>query len=199
MMGGDSQPVAGIILAAGRSRRFGSPKALIHVGGRPAIEGLIAAFAEARLSPVIAVAAAGGEVQDILRGRSDVAFVAGEPRSEMIESLARGIAATPDHAPAAVVQPVDAPFTTAAMIAALLSGNPGTARVLCHEGRAGHPVLVPRSLFAEIVERPRGGLRALLADVDVEVVEWSDRRVLADIDTPEDLALWRDVIDARIH
>ena len=170
--------IAGIVLAAGRSARMGRPKARLSIEGQPALVRLVRVLREAELDPVLVVGSE--EVEDAI-------VVAGEPEGEMIDSLARGIAALPPEIEAAVVQPVDAPFTTKEAIA-LLSRDPTRARVLAFEGTPGHPVLVPRALFPAIIARPEGGLRSLL--VHAELVPW-DRSVLADLDTPADLEFWK--------
>ena len=105
----------------------------------------------------------------------------------MIDSLANAIEALPEEIEAAVVQPVDAPFTSVEAVRALTE-DPSHARVLAFEGTPGHPVLVPRALFDRVIARPQSGLRSLLADA--EQIAW-DRSVLADLDTPEDLIAWR--------
>jgi CTP:molybdopterin cytidylyltransferase MocA len=158
---------------------MGRDKAMLSIEGEPALARLVRIFAEAGLDPIVVV----GEAADL----AGATVVAGEPDGEMIDSLARGIAALPIEVEAAVVQPVDAPFTTVEAIRALCHA-PVRARVLAFEGSPGHPVLVPRSLFPRIAARPAGGLRSLLSGA--ELVPW-DRSVLADLDTPRDLVRWR--------
>jgi len=51
----EERPVAAVILAAGESRRYGSPKQLAVVDGRTLLEHAIDAAASAGASPVIAV------------------------------------------------------------------------------------------------------------------------------------------------
>jgi Uncharacterized MobA-related protein len=53
-MSGD-RPVGAVILAAGASRRYGSPKQLVVVDGRTLLEHAIAAAMAAGLAPVAAV------------------------------------------------------------------------------------------------------------------------------------------------
>jgi CTP:molybdopterin cytidylyltransferase MocA len=57
-------------------------------------------------------------------------------------------------------------------------------------------VLLPRGCFTEVAERPEGGLRTILAEVEVELVEWPSPEILADLDTPADLAAER---GPRLH
>jgi CTP:molybdopterin cytidylyltransferase MocA len=183
--------VAGVVLAAGRAARMGAPKALLPVpgapaGSPPAVLALARVLSSAGLAPVLVVAA-GAALEVATAG--GWAGVPGDPDAPMIDSVARALARLGAAVEAAVVQPVDAPFTDLAMLRALLAGDLGEARILTHGGRGGHPVLVPRALFAAVHDRPAGGLRALLAG-RARPVPWPDARVLADLDTPADRARW---------
>lgn len=184
-----SAKIAGLILAAGQSRRMGEPKALLHLGGRPILDGLLEVYRASRLDPVIVVAS--GPVLVAAAERPGIVLVPGDPEAPMIDSVARGVAMIPARHSAVVVQPADAPFTVEEMIAALKMGDVSRSRALCHQGRPGHPVLVSRSAFPAIMERPAGGLRAILSQLEIELVEWPDPRILADLDTPDDVARWR--------
>jgi molybdenum cofactor cytidylyltransferase len=181
--------IGAIILAAGRSSRMGTPKALLHFDGRPLLEHLTETYRLSRLEPVVVVAS--GVTYELARSLPGIEVVAGDSERPMISSVAIGLAAIRDRASAVIVQPVDAPFTSAEMLAALIAGNGRVTRILCHAGRPGHPVLVPEGLFSDIAEEPEGGLATVLSRYDVELVEWPDDAVLADIDTPEDAARWR--------
>lgn len=178
--------IAGLILAGGRSSRMGSDKALLLFEGRPILERLLEAYEAARLRPLIVVASAA--VEQAFHGRPGLRLVPSDPSGPMIDSVARGLEAIGDAATAAIIQPVDAPYTSPEMIALLTQGARHAARVLCHRGVPGHPVLLPRARFADVAERPDGGLRAVLAETEVELVEWATPEILADLDTPADLA-----------
>jgi CTP:molybdopterin cytidylyltransferase MocA len=158
------------------------------------IDALLDAYRAAKIAPLVVVAS--GAVLEALREVEDLELIVGDPEQPMIDSVARGIEALLSAAPTtpcAVIQPVDAPFTTPEILAALIGGDDRTSRVMCHDGKPGHPILLPRGLFDDAQERPSGGLRALIGQHDLEIVDWPDERVLADLDTPEDLAHWRRV------
>lgn len=186
--------IAGLILAGGRSSRMGSDKALLLLEGRPILERLLETYEAARLQPLVVVASPA--VTQAFGGRPGLRLVPSDPSAPMIDSVARGLEVIGDRATAAIIQPVDAPYTTPEMVALLIQGARHAARVLCHRGVPGHPVLLPRGRFADVAERPPGGLRALLAEVEVELVEWPGPEILADLDTPADLAAER---GPRLH
>lgn len=178
---------AGVLLAAGQSSRLGQPKAALRVGGKPALLRLIDVYTRAGLAPLLVVAQ--GEAAALAAERPAARLVMGDPHAQMIDSLARALALVPPVS-GVVVQPVDAPFTTENMIHRLLEGAAGEAAVLAHGGAPGHPVFVPASLFRRVSQRPEGGLRTVLAEQGPRKIEWQDRRVLADLDGPDDLAAW---------
>ena len=188
---------AGLILAAGRSRRLGQPKALVHLHGQQVIHRLIDVYVASGIAPIVVVCQ--GETRIAIEDREEIDIVIGNPEGEMIDSVILGLEALPKNISNVIVQPVDAAFTSEEMIAALLDGQPGVTRVLCHQGQPGHPVQVPRSLFHEIQNRPKEGLRGVLAEHDVELVEWPDPTILADLDTEADLRRWQVSSPALLH
>lgn len=188
---------AGLILAAGRSRRLGQPKALVHLHGQQVIHRLIDVYVASGLAPIIVVCQ--GETRVAIADREEIDIVIGDPEGEMIDSVILGLEALPKNISNVIVQPVDAAFTTEEMVAALLNGQPGVTRVLCHQGQPGHPVQVPRSLFHEIQNRPKEGLRGVIAEHDVELVEWADPSILADLDTEADLQRWQVSSPTLLH
>ena len=175
----------GIILAAGHSSRMGTPKGLLpHPAGKTVIEHLIEVYRTATLIPYVVT----HSETHAMAQNTEARVILGDPSESMIDSLARAILRLPGSPLGAVVQPVDAPLTTAAMLRALTSTNLTQPRVLTHDGQPGHPVWVPRNLFSSILQRPPGGLRTLLEQA--ESVPWASNAVLADVDTPEERNRW---------
>jgi CTP:molybdopterin cytidylyltransferase MocA len=184
------QRVAAVILAAGKSRRFGSPKQVARLGERTLLEHVVDLARQAGLDPIIAV------VPDWLHDRDPgVDWVANDrPEWGMSHSLRLGIAALPDEVAAGVILLGDQPTLSAGGISALLAARGEKPIVATSEaGRIGAPVLLERSHFA-VVEQPRGdiGLREILAAhpelvQPVEVVEH-----VPDVDTPADLRALHD-------
>ncbi len=165
---------------------MGTPKwdlRLPSYGGARLIDILADVFRSAALQPLVVV---GRGIQ--LAG---VLPVEGDPTLPMIDSLARAIERLPASVEGAIVQPVDAPYTTERLIMQLTASEvPERARVPYCAGEPGHPVLIARALFTEIRARPEGGLRAILSAGPVDRLEVDDERILADLDTPEDIREW---------
>jgi CTP:molybdopterin cytidylyltransferase MocA len=189
--------VGGVIAAAGHGRRMGGPKALVHVGGRRLVDRVAEAMIAAGLAPVVVVTST--LVRAALDRSPPYLVVEGDPDADMLDSLLRGLGRLPESVDGAVVQPVDAPFTSPELVAALLAGDGHVCRVPCVDARPGHPVYLPRRAFRVLAERPPGGLREALTELELELVDWPDPSILADLDTVADLEDWRAALGARLH
>ncbi len=191
--------VPAIILAAGRSIRMGTSKALLQSGpgGEPFIVQLANNLKAGGTSRVLVVGRADDEpLRRVVRTRIPTArFVVNRDADSggPLSSLLAGLDAIDDPSVLGVMMtPVDVPRVTAATIAALLAAfrsAPGRIVRAVHAGRHGHPVIFPRELFDELrTADPSRGAKAVVrahesAIVDVEV---PDAGVVDEIDTPDD-------------
>lgn len=183
---------AGLILAAGEGSRFGGPKQLAELRGRPlieyAVETMLAVPALGRIVVVL------GAHADVVRERADLGgteIVVAEDWSEgMSASLRAGVAALAD-ADAILITLADQPLITPQVLAAVLDvGDSADAARATYDGRPGHPVLIKRSLFASIAElRGDHGARDLLERVGAQTLECGHLPGASarDVDTPADL------------
>jgi CTP:molybdopterin cytidylyltransferase MocA len=200
-----TEPVAGLLLAAGAGRRYGMPKALVELDGQRLVERAAGVLRGAGCGPVVVVlGAAAGEV----RARADLAGcrLVDNPEwaSGMGSSLRVGLAAlAATAAPAAVVLLVDMPGITPAAVRRIAGAAGATAEgaagVLAMAGygqRRGHPVLLGRDHWDAIAAQAAGdaGARSYLrAHPDqVRVVPCQDVADDRDMDVPADASLWVD-------
>ena len=185
----EANRIAAILLAAGRSERFGSDKLLALVRDEPVA--VVAAKSLVAIEPgrLIAVCRAGSDVAAIL---SDLGFeivINPEPARGLSSSLALGIErADLSNVDAALVALGDMPFVGPQHIKSLLAAfDPAKAPIVAsgRDGTAMPPALFARSHFEALrtIEGDRGG-RALLAGA---LLVAGDPLELADIDRPEDL------------
>jgi CTP:molybdopterin cytidylyltransferase MocA len=186
--------LAGLILAAGESRRMGSPKALLDFEGETFLDRLILMLGD-RCSPVIVVL--GCEPQRIragLRCAELAAFVTNpDYQRGQLSSLQRGLAAVPPEAEGVMFTPVDHPAVRPSTIARI-AGRFQTRQpdewlvVPRSQGRHGHPVCVVRDLIPEFL--------ALAGDAQARdvirchrertvYVDVDDAGILKDVDDPE--------------
>jgi molybdenum cofactor cytidylyltransferase len=189
--------IAAVIVAAGRSSRMGTSKALLpHLDpGTTFVRYLIQA------------ASNGGAGVTFVVGRPDDPKLCGEvlssggvfvanPDAEagQLSSLLAGLAAAEaDPLVAGVLlAPVDVPLITSATIARIIGAAAATRAVIVratYAGHHGHPVVFKRAVFGELRSAdPDVGAKAVVRsnparvlDVDVE-----DAGVTMDVDTPAD-------------
>jgi molybdenum cofactor cytidylyltransferase len=188
----DDRTVAGVVLAAGTSSRFGERnKLLATVDGVPVVRRAVETLLASRVDSVTVVV---GHEADRVRGTLDgldVAVVANpDYREGQATSVGRGVAAVRDRADAAVFalgdMPAVAPASVDALVAAYLDGA-GDALACACDGQRGNPALFDARHFDALagVEGDVGG-RAILRR-EGGLAETGDPGVLADVDRPTDL------------
>ncbi len=181
--------VAGLILAAGESRRMGTPKALLEYRGETFLDRLIGLFAEI-CSPVIVVLGAEAEAVRAGARRAPAAVFVVHPnfREGQFSSLQCGLRAVPPGAEGVLVTLVDHPAVKRGTLARLLAGS-APLRIPRHAGRRGHPLYLSASLIPEFLAlAPQASAREVLNhhQAELEYVDVDDRGVLEDIDEPRD-------------
>jgi|SRR3990172_3419865 len=194
-MSGSAGEVAGLVLAAGRSRRMGSAKlTLPWRDGRTVVEAVVAALRDGGVGRIGVVV--GGDrraVEQALAG-SNVEFVE-NPRfadDEMLGSIQVGLRAMGDDPTAALLTPGDLPAIRPATVRALIDAWGESGDAICVpvcEGRRGHPVLLPRRAWPEVLALASGeSLRSYLRlhAAELRPVEVPDPGIHADIDSPAD-------------
>ncbi len=181
--------IAGIILAAGESRRFGSAKQLAPLDGRPILEHVLIAARSAELTPVLVVAPPWLTLDDASVGAPIEWVRNARPELGMSHSLQLGIAALPPEVAAAVILLGDQPTVAAGHIAALLAAR-GERPIVATltDGLLGPPVLLDRSAFG-LAARTSGdaGLRSLIRSHPELVTAFPVAHPFPDIDEPHDL------------
>lgn len=165
--------IGAVVLAAGASSRFGSPKQALLLR---------------EVVPRVRQSAAIGDVVVVL-GAHEVETDACVVRcpdwaSGPGVSLRCGLAALPDNCEAAIVVLADGPDLAPAaidrIVAAWRAGGGSEALAASYGGVRGHPVLLPRSLWFSI---PDAGARA----IDPRLIPCDDLGDPGDVDTPEQL------------
>jgi molybdenum cofactor cytidylyltransferase len=185
------ETVGGIILAAGAGSRFGGPKQLARLNGRPLLEHAIEAMlAVPAIWPVIVVL--GAHAEEI---REHVGF--GEARPTLCSDWERGQSASlrtgvsaVGPVDAAVITLGDQPFITPQVIAGMLDHRSERYDAVraTYSGEPGHPVLLEQRVFGWVRDlRGDVGARELLDRLQVR--EWDCAHLCdpTDVDTPEKL------------
>lgn len=177
------------MLAAGASTRMGHPKALTRLGGETALERIVRTAEGMRVVVVL------GEHHDAVRASVPALGVrwVRNPAPEMgrTGSLQRALLVAK---PPVLVLPVDHPLVRADTIRAI-AATPGDWVVPTSGGRGGHPIrLGELGVTAVFSASPDTPLRHVPRMVGIEVtrVEVDDPGVLANLDTPDEVAKWRE-------
>jgi molybdenum cofactor cytidylyltransferase len=187
--------IAAVVLAAGAASRFGSPKALARLDGRPILEHVLDAVREAGIGEVIVVLGTNAdEIEDGIDWLDERRVRNPDPR-HLSSSLQVGIdaaAALEPEVDAVVIVLGDQPRTRPDVIRALIAaGRHGDRPVVIPryaDGGGANPVLIKADSF-ELVDEASGdrGLGPLLASDPDLVHEVAVEGSNPDIDTPDDL------------
>jgi len=199
------EPVAGIVLAAGESKRFGQPKQLLDWRGQPFVRAVAKTALEAGMSPVIVVTGSNAEQVEPAVKDLNVTTVRNEEwKSGQGSSIKSGILSlTSDSTPGATLPSLgarravggaifllaDQPQVTTSILRALIEIHakelqPIVAPMVIDQ--RANPVLFDRMTFPDLMnlEGDVGG-RAIFHKHRVEYLPWHDDRLLLDVDTPE--------------
>ena len=196
--------VAAVVLAAGAASRFGSPKALARLDGRPILEHVLDAVREAGIDDVIVVLGhAADEIEEGIDWLEERRVRNPDPR-HLSSSLQVGIDAVAAIDPpvrAAVIvlgdQPRTRPEVIRALLAAARSGDRPVVVPRYADGGGANPVVLLADAF-ELVDEATGdrGLGPVLASNEDLVTEVPVAGANPDIDTPDDLARLQDILDS---
>jgi molybdenum cofactor cytidylyltransferase len=185
--------IAGIVLAAGMSRRLGRPKQLLQLGDATVIEHVVRRALASSLDGVVVVIGAGADdVRAVLDGLP-VRFVLNERfAAGQGTSLAAGIDALHRDADAAVILLGDQPHIDPAVIDRVVAArrSRGASIVLAQYGdERGHPVLFGKEHFPALaaLDGDHGGRDIIRRHLpDVVTVNADSLEIPADIDTEAD-------------
>jgi CTP:molybdopterin cytidylyltransferase MocA len=183
--------IGGLVLAAGASERFGGPKQLAELDGRPLLEYALIAMAAAPLDRVAVVL--GAHATKVLEGvpmHGAEPVVCAEWEDGLGASLRAGVEALAGCDAVAVVLG-DQPRVSAEAVARVVSqrGRDELAVRATYGGVPGHPVLLERTLLARVGELSGdAGARDLLHGVPLREVACDGLGSPDDVDTRAALA-----------
>lgn len=185
------EQIAGIILAAGGSHRFGQPKQLLDFHGKPFVRVIAEKALAAGLSPVIVVTGShADEVEQAVDGLPVQTVHNPEWEAGQSTTIRKGISSLPANCGGAVFLLSDQPQITIEVIRSLVvlhsQDLPAVLAPFVNDKRA-NPVLFDRETFYDLqkLNGEQGG-RAIFSKFSPTYMEWADDRLLMDVDTPED-------------
>jgi molybdenum cofactor cytidylyltransferase len=190
----------GIVLAAGASRRMGSPKALLELNGRSFLEILASLFVSATGSCIAVLGQDATRIHASVPALRGVRYVVNpDPDRGMLSSLQCALRTVQPKIGYVLFTPVDCPAIAPSTVRALLNSPPGKSILVPrHAGRRGHPVLCARSILDEFLRLPPASAPNEVIRRDesrIGYVEVDDPFIHRDADDPESYA--RLIAEAR--
>ena len=183
--------VGALLLAAGRSRRFGSDKrAAVLADGRTLLDSVLNTLARAELPVLICLDPADSHLATRYQDLSPPPVLCDRAREGMGGTLAQGAAALPAW-DACVIALADMPWVQVETLRAL-AGNASLHNICVPEygGRRGNPVCFGRDFFVQLRAccGDQGARKLLAANAEhVRIVPVEDPGIHADVDTPSAL------------
>jgi molybdenum cofactor cytidylyltransferase len=187
-----------VLLAAGRSSRFGGDnKLLAEIHGRPMVRVVADVIVSSgRFAEMVVVT--GHEAPAVERALASLSVrfcLNADWREGMGTSIARGLAGLSATVAGVAIVPADMPFITQGLLESLTSrfqdlGGETIVFPTTSGGEQRNPVIWPRRFFGllEGLTGPEGGKRLLIELADsASAVVMTDETVLLDIDAPGDM------------
>lgn len=186
--------LAGIVLAAGESRRMGTPKQLLPFGERTILERVVDTLLTAGVGQVIVVLGhLADRVRTVLGDRPVQAIVNEAYRQGMLSSVKCGVQAISTDHNAVLFALGDQPQIDSAVVREVIRAyRAGDAGIVIprYNGKKGHPIIINLSRYREaIIDLPDSlGLNALMQEYadDVHLIDVTTEDIIHDIDVPED-------------
>lgn len=192
---GNARTAAGlyaIVLAAGASTRFGSPKQLVRLAGRPLLHTVVTRAAEVTGNALIVVLGSGADqLAPLLKHCAGTVVINRDWREGLASSIRAGVARLPCACTGALLLLADqAGVTTDDLrrLAGTWRKQPQRMAAALYAGTVGAPAIFPRSLFTELAAlRGDAGARAVLRRGADTLARVPMPSAALDVDTPEDL------------
>lgn len=179
---------AGVVLAAGASRRLGRPKQLLDYRGRTLLDAVLATARASGLSQV--VVALGGSADEV-RSRVDLAGVDVALNPDFGDgcstSIRTALSRVDDDVDGVVLLLGDQPGVTVETIGTLLAAREHAVGVCAYDDGLGHPLWFHRSMFATLAGLHGDKAVWKLVDSGDDVA-----RVVVPGDVPRDVDTWAD-------
>jgi molybdenum cofactor cytidylyltransferase len=190
-------PLPAIIAAAGLSRRMGESKQLLPWGERTIIEAVVDTLTTAGSAPVICVIGhEAAKMRSALRTTAAcIIYNSNYEAGEMLSSYQAGLRwliEQANSAPGTLLALSDQPHVPSEVVRQVCTAanqNPDAIVIPSYRMRRGHPIYLPRRLWAEVLTLPLNAtLRAVIRrhETRIHYVTVNQAAIIADLDTPED-------------
>lgn len=179
-----------VVLAAGESRRMGTPKMLLPLRGKAMVEQVIMNIRNAGIKNILAVIGAEKEKLPMLLQKLSVNFCLNNNyREGMLSSVTCGLRNLPEEVQSIMIfpgdQPLISPVTISRLTEAYFTCGKGIL-IPVYDNKRGHPLLFDAGYRKEIESLDTSeSLRSLSSahPDDVAEIETDDPGILKDFDT----------------
>ena len=190
MSKGNREKVAGVILAAGGSSRFGSPKQLLPWGDQNFVNTILKTARLAGLDPLLIVLGnRAEELRDTITDEDVEILINPDWEAGQSSSLKLAVKHLDADLAGAIFLMCDQPHLTVHFLASIAEKGRKSAKVVVPyiNDRRTSPVFFPTSCFEkfEVLTGDQGG-RQIMSECPVVLFPWLDEMMAKDIDTPED-------------
>ncbi len=182
-----------MVLAAGASRRMGTPKQLLRLAGETILGRTLRNVRASEVSEIVLVLGHAAESVEKEISIEGLKVVRNQDYQQgMGTSLRTGLAAVSGEAGAALIVLADQPFVSPETLNQLISCHQETKPQIIipmYQGFRGNPVLLDRSVFAELQGLTGDvGCRAIFGNhtENIRKLPVEDIGILMDIDSPEE-------------
>jgi molybdenum cofactor cytidylyltransferase len=183
--------VAGILIAAGESKRLGTPKQLLPWRGKKLLEYVIQTISNCNIDPIHVILGSNYEQITSVINFQGVKIINNKNwKDGKGTSISLGIQSLPEKVKAAFIFVVDQPFLNANLIESLHNlykkNDVDIVAPFVH-GIQSNPVLFNQSVFQELIKlKGEEGGRDIFNKYRLEKQDWEDEKILWDIDSLED-------------
>jgi molybdenum cofactor cytidylyltransferase len=196
------EKIAGIILAAGESSRFGKPKQLMLWKGQPYIRHVIFTAMKAGLDPIVVVVGYSGEEVKKVISDLPVRIVNNQEwKMGLSSSIQVGVTALPKTVGGVIFLQADQPQISKRLIESIIEAHQSSLSPIVApkiNGQRGNPVLFDTKIFPNLLSLTGDvGGRMLFSNFPVCWVKWPDPKQLIDIDTVDDYQKFLEIYNGR--
>jgi molybdenum cofactor cytidylyltransferase len=183
--------IAGLIMAAGESRRLDSPKQLLKWGNDSLVNHVIQIANQSGINQsYVILGCHSALIKRHIHQQDANILINPDWKDGMSTSIKTGVSEIAKQFDAAFILLVDQPFISSELLK-LMMDRYFTSKAVITAPRVGqqqcNPVLFSRQLFPDLLKlNDDKGAKCLLSKNPVEWIDWPDERLLLDIDTIED-------------